>query len=53
MASRVARRAFFRYIETWYNRRRRHSTVGYVRLLGEIVGVPTSTLTAAIHTLTG
>jgi putative transposase len=25
-----ARRAIFRYIETWYNRRRRHSTLGYV-----------------------
>ena len=25
-----ARRALFRYIETWYNRRRRHSTLGYV-----------------------
>ena len=24
------RRAIFRYIETWYNRRRRHSTLGYV-----------------------
>jgi transposase InsO family protein len=24
-----ARRAIFRYIETWYNRRRRHSTLGY------------------------
>lgn len=26
-----ARRAVFRYIETWYNRKRRHSTLGYVR----------------------
>ena len=25
-----ARRAIFRYIETWYNRKRRHSTLGYV-----------------------
>ena len=25
-----ARRGLFRYIETWYNRRRRHSTLGYV-----------------------
>jgi transposase InsO family protein len=25
-----ARRGIFRYIETWYNRRRRHSTLGYV-----------------------
>ena len=25
-----ARRAIFRYIETWYNRERRHSTIGYV-----------------------
>ena len=25
-----ARRAIFRYIETWYNRERRHSTLGYV-----------------------
>jgi len=25
-----ARLAIFRYIETWYNRRRRHSTLGYV-----------------------
>ncbi len=25
-----ARRAIFAYIETWYNRRRRHSTLGYV-----------------------
>ena len=25
-----ARRAIFRYIEVWYNRRRRHSTLGYV-----------------------
>mgnify|MGYP001588631268 CR=1 FL=1 len=25
-----ARRAIFRYIETWYNRNRRHSTLGYV-----------------------
>ena len=25
-----ARRAIFRYIETWYNRRRRHSTLAYV-----------------------
>lgn len=25
-----ARRAIFRYIETWYNRQRRHSTLGYV-----------------------
>ena len=25
-----ARRAIFRYIETWYNPRRRHSTVGYI-----------------------
>ncbi len=25
-----ARRAIFRYIETWYNRKRRHSTSGYV-----------------------
>ena len=23
-------RAIFRYTETWYNRRRRHSTLGYV-----------------------
>jgi transposase InsO family protein len=29
-ATRVeARRALFQYIETWYNRRRRHSTLGY------------------------
>jgi putative transposase len=25
-----ARRAIFRYIELWYNRKRRHSTLGYV-----------------------
>lgn len=25
-----ARHAIFRYIETWYNRKRRHSTLGYV-----------------------
>ena len=25
-----ARRAIFRYIEIWYNRKRRHSTLGYV-----------------------
>ena len=25
-----ARQAIFRYIETWYNPRRRHSTLGYV-----------------------
>jgi putative transposase len=25
-----ARRAIFRYIEAWYNRKRRHSTLGYV-----------------------
>lgn len=25
-----ARCAIFRYIETWYNRKRRHSTLGYV-----------------------
>ena len=25
-----ARQAIFQYIETWYNRRRRHSTLGYV-----------------------
>jgi putative transposase len=25
-----ARRAIFRYIETWYNRKRRNSTLGYV-----------------------
>jgi transposase InsO family protein len=25
-----ARRAIFRYIETWYNRERRHSTLGYI-----------------------
>jgi putative transposase len=25
-----ARRAIFRYIETWYNRKRRHSPLGYV-----------------------
>lgn len=25
-----ARRAIFRYIETWYNRQRRHSTLGYI-----------------------
>ena len=25
-----ARRVIFRYIETWYNRKRRHSTLGYV-----------------------
>ena len=25
-----ARRAIFRYIETWYNPRRRHSTLGYL-----------------------
>ena len=25
-----ARRAIFRYIETWYNRERRHSTLDYV-----------------------
>ena len=25
-----ARGAIFRYIETWYNRRRRHSTLGYI-----------------------
>jgi transposase InsO family protein len=26
----AARRAIFRYLETWYNRKRRHSTLGYV-----------------------
>ena len=26
----AARRAIFRYIETWYNRKRRHSTLGYI-----------------------
>jgi transposase InsO family protein len=26
----AARVALFRYIESWYNRRRRHSTLGYV-----------------------
>ena len=26
----AARRAIFRYIETRYNRKRRHSTLGYV-----------------------
>ncbi len=26
----AAKRAVFRYIETWYNRKRRHSTLGYV-----------------------
>jgi transposase InsO family protein len=25
-----ARRAIFRYIEIWYNRKRRHATLGYV-----------------------
>ncbi len=25
-----ARRAIFRYIEIWYHRKRRHSTLGYV-----------------------
>jgi putative transposase len=25
-----ARRAIFQYIETWYNRKRRHSTLGYI-----------------------
>ena len=25
-----ARRSIFRYLETWYNRKRRHSTLGYV-----------------------
>ena len=25
-----ARRGIFRYIETWYNRKRRHSTLGYL-----------------------
>jgi putative transposase len=25
-----ARRAVFRYIETWYNPKRRHSTLGYL-----------------------
>ena len=25
-----ARRAIFQYIETWYNRQRRHSTLGYI-----------------------
>ncbi len=25
-----ARRAIFRYLETWYNPRRRHSTLGYI-----------------------
>ena len=25
-----ARQAIFRYIETWYNRKRRHSTLGYI-----------------------
>ena len=25
-----ARRAIFRYIDTWYNPRRRHSTLGYL-----------------------
>jgi putative transposase len=25
-----ARRAIFRYIETWYNRKRRHSSLGYI-----------------------
>ena len=24
-----ARRAIFRYLKTWYNRKRRHSTLGY------------------------
>ena len=24
------RRAIFRYIETWYNRKRRHSALGYI-----------------------
>ncbi len=26
----VARAAIFEYIETWYNRKRRHSSLGYV-----------------------
>ena len=26
----AARQAIFRYIETWYNPRRRHTTLGYV-----------------------
>jgi putative transposase len=26
----AARRSIFRYLETWYNRKRRHSTLGYV-----------------------
>ena len=25
-----AHRAIFRYLETWYNRKRRHSSLGYV-----------------------
>ena len=25
-----ARRAIFRYVETWYNRKRRHSSLGYI-----------------------
>jgi putative transposase len=25
-----ARRAIFRYLETWYNRKQRHSTLSYV-----------------------
>ncbi len=25
-----ARRSIFRYIEAWYNRKRRHSTLGYI-----------------------
>jgi len=30
MSREEARRSIFRYIETWYNRKRRHSTLGYV-----------------------
>jgi transposase InsO family protein len=31
---REARQAVFRYIETWYNSGRRHSTLGYVSAAG-------------------
>jgi len=35
-----ARRAIFRYLETWYNQKRRHSTLGYVRPAEYEVQVP-------------
>jgi putative transposase len=31
-----ARRAIFRYIETWYNRKRRHSTLGQMQGNGRV-----------------